>query len=66
MTRVKQYKATCGDRVEINNFRQFQAEMVKSKLHPDGLDLKHAKKLMTMWNDGGPFKYELIENERQI
>jgi len=61
MSRIKQYKSTWGNITAVSDFHQFQAEMVGAKLHPDGIDLKNAKKLMVLWNKDSHVKYELVE-----
>jgi hypothetical protein len=60
--KVKQYKATAGDRVEIVSFYPFQAESIGAKLTADGIELKDAKVLVEKWNAAkGPFTFEVVK-----
>ena len=48
--RIKQYTASYGNRVEVINFRPFQADIVGAVLKEDGLTIKDANALVAQWN----------------
>lgn len=63
-TRIKQYNATYDGKIEVIDFRQFQAELAGVELTDAGLLQKDAKLIVEQWNvkssDNGKHKTGII------